>query len=192
MKGKRIILLVLVMIFAIVWTACSGSSTSSGGSYEYNDYSTNDETEIDTSTTDETENSYISTDISVDETKASLKTGLYTFYNVAEGLYLTYADRTLVLGGTPVTWNVKETGVTGSYVFAGDVNLLLDIDNAYVHEGTTVKLWDKTSYMTQTWNVVENGDSTYSICSNADANYSLGFENGNLQFLHGCASHAYS
>ncbi len=109
--------------------------------------------------------------------KQQLTSGTYTFYNAADYKYLSFSDRQLKLDVSIVNWKLRPAK-NGFYVYSCSNDLLLDIDNAYVANGTTVKLWENTGYNTQIWKVVANSDNTYSFISSADENYCLGFSNG--------------
>ncbi|MBR5315306.1 MAG: RICIN domain-containing protein [Firmicutes bacterium] len=116
--------------------------------------------------------------LSMKKTTATLSPGVYTFRNSKTGTYLSYKDRTLKLSKTAKKWHLKDVGDKTNYVYALNTELLLDIDNAYVAEGTTIKLWDRTGYNVQQWKVVKNSNGTYSFISAANSNYCLGFKNG--------------
>ena len=105
--------------------------------------------------------------------------GIYTFYNKETGCYLSHDGNSLILSSTPSYWDLKSVGKNGFNVYAYDTTVLLDIDNAYVAEGTTVKLWDNTGYDVQVWNVNGNANGTYSLLYSGDNQYCLGFDNGN-------------
>ena len=70
----------------------------------------------------------------------TMRQGVYTFYNTNTGKYLSYNGNTLTLSNTAAHWDLKETG-NAFYVYANNSDLLLDIHNAYVAPGTTVKIW---------------------------------------------------
>jgi hypothetical protein len=71
-------------------------------------------------------------------------------------------------------WELQETA-RGYYVCANESELLLDIDNAHVVQGTTVKLWTETGYDVQIWNVSANPNGTVSFLYCGDHRYCLGF-----------------
>lgn len=103
--------------------------------------------------------------------------GVYTFYNQATGCYLACAGNTLALSPAPFDFCVS--GDSGDfYVCAQGTDLLLDIDNAYIAEGTTVKAWPLTGYRAQVWNIRENNNGTYSFLASENNAYCLGFEAG--------------
>lgn len=109
--------------------------------------------------------------------------GIYTFYNQAAQRYLSCSGRTLTLSDAPFFWNIKRSGKNGFYVYANNTDLLLDIDNALVCSGNTVKVWQHTGHHVQLWSITENPNGSYSILHSADPRYCLGFngENGVLQ-----------
>ncbi len=112
-----------------------------------------------------------------------MQPGIYTFYNQAAHRYLSCSDRTLTLRKDPFFWHIKRSGKNGFYVYAHNTDLLLDIDNAWVHTGNTVKVWQHTGYDVQIWSIGENPNGSYSILHSADPRYCLGFigENAVLQ-----------
>lgn len=107
----------------------------------------------------------------------SINKGTYTFCNKRENKYLSYSNKTLTLSDTPVNWKL-EHAASGFYVYADGTELLLDIDNAYLASGNTIKIWERTGYSVQMWRVVVNTNGTCSFISCADEQYCLGFENG--------------
>lgn len=102
--------------------------------------------------------------------------GTYTFYNRAAGRYLSRSDRTLVLSAKPLHWTLKPSGKNGHYIYAHNTTLLLDIHNAWVTAGNTVKIWEYTGYDAQIWTVARNPSGSYSILHSADPRYCLGFD----------------
>ena len=76
-------------------------------------------------------------------------------------------------------WILKPSGKNGFYIYAHDSELLLDIHNAWVCAGNTVKVWQHTGYDVQLWTVTENPNGTFSILHSADSRYCLGFEGEN-------------
>lgn len=109
----------------------------------------------------------------------SVDAGVYTLVNEKYQRYLAWSDRTVMLSSTPHHWNFHDTGLNGFHVFAGTSELLLDIDNAYVAVGTTIKLWESTGYDVQVWHIKPNSNGTYSILYSGDNRYCLGIQNGN-------------
>lgn len=107
----------------------------------------------------------------------NINKGTYTFKNKQENKYLSFKDRTLILSDTSANWILEHAG-TGFYVYADGTELLLDIDNAYMASGTTIKIWENTGYRVQMWKVVSNPNGTCSFISCEDEKYCLGFENG--------------
>lgn len=172
MKLKKAILLLIIMLVSLAGTACGGSYTDSGYTYVETEYS-------DTVDRASDYDGMADSVIVETETVNTLSSGVYAFYNAAENCYLSYNDRTLVLSTESASWEVKASGYGGFYIYGGSTNMLLDIDNAYINEGTAVKLWENTGYNTQTWCILDNGDDTYWIGSAVDGDYCLGFENGN-------------
>jgi hypothetical protein len=107
-----------------------------------------------------------------------MESGTYTFFSKAAGRYLSHSDRTLILHSNPLRWTLKSSGKNGFYVYAQDTSLLLDIHNAWVTSGNTVKLWEHTGYDVQIWSVAKNPNGTHSILHSADPRYCLGFDSG--------------
>ena len=108
-----------------------------------------------------------------------MQAGTYTYYNKTARRYLSRRDRNLVLSGTPLPWTLKPSGKNGFYIYAHNSDLLLDIHNAWVCAGNTVKVWQHTGYDVQIWTVSENPNGTFSILHSADSRYCLGFEGEN-------------
>jgi hypothetical protein len=113
-----------------------------------------------------------------------VRSGIYTFCNEKLHRYLSCQGRKLILSPVPFSWHLKETGGEGFHVYAQDTDLLLDIDNAWVTAGNTIKVWELTGYDVQIWTVAENQNGTYSFLHTADPRYCLGFdgEKAVLQF----------
>ena len=109
---------------------------------------------------------------------------MYTLYNEATKTYLSFEDRTLVLSKTPTNWRFVVELNDVFRIFAGDSDLMLDIDNAIVKEGTTVKIWTRTQYDVQLWNAIKNKNGTYSIVYSIDNTFCLGFNNGKAELQH--------
>ena len=107
----------------------------------------------------------------------ALSAGDYTFFNAADFKYLSFSDRQLIKGNSITKWKLR-TADNGLYVYTCTNDLLLDIDNAYVASGTTVKLWENTGYNTQIWKIQANANGTYSFLSSVNEKYCLGFDNG--------------
>lgn len=103
---------------------------------------------------------------------------VYAFYNKATGKYLSRQDRTLTLEAQPTPWLLRSSGMGDFYVYAYGSELMLDIHNAWVTEGNTVKLWEKSGYNVQLWTVSKNPNGTYSFLHTADKRYCLGFQGG--------------
>ncbi|MBR2880571.1 MAG: RICIN domain-containing protein [Oscillospiraceae bacterium] len=110
-----------------------------------------------------------------------LQAGTYAFLNRETGLYLSYRDGSLILSDSPANWILKEFSNQVFYVYAHDTDLLLDIDNAHVVPGKTIKLWTLTGYDVQRWCVEGNTNGTYSILYSGDNQFCLGFEGENAQ-----------
>ena len=116
-----------------------------------------------------------------DEIQTLAKEGVYTLYNVKTKCYLAFNDRTLVLSKSPVNWTFSQEYDDVFRIIAEDSDLMLDIDNARVVEGTTIKLWTKTKYDVQLWRAIKNNNGTYSIVYSADNTFCLGFDGGNAK-----------
>ncbi len=112
-----------------------------------------------------------------------MQPGIYTFYSAAAGRYLSCSGRSLRLSAKPLLWQVKHSGKNGFYVYAHNTELLLDIHNAWVTSGNTVKVWTHTGYDVQLWHMEKNPNGSYTILHSADPRYCLGFcgENAVLQ-----------
>lgn len=104
---------------------------------------------------------------------------IYTFYNEASGCYLSYQGNRLLLRNVPSKWVLKDAAGKGFHIYADHSDFLLDIDNAYVAEGTAIKLWGYTGYDVQVWKLSRNGNGTWSILYSGNPQYCLGFRNGN-------------
>ena len=119
-----------------------------------------------------------------DEIQTLAKEGVYTLYNEKTKCYLAFNDRTLVLSKSPVYWTFSQEYDDVFRIIAEDSDLMLDIDNARVVEGTTIKLWTKTKYDVQLWRAIKNNNGTYSIVYSADNTFCLGFDRGNAKLQH--------
>lgn len=108
-----------------------------------------------------------------------LDSGIYTFYNEETKSYLSYKENNLILSATPSNWWINKVRKEDFYVYAQDTELVLDIDNAWVKEGTSVKLWNLTGYDVQIWNIIQNENGTHTIAYSGDNQYCLGFDNKN-------------
>ena len=117
-----------------------------------------------------------------------MQPGTYTFYSKAACRYLSCGNRKLILSSAPLPWTLKNAGENEYYVYAHNTDLLLDIDNAWVRAGNTVKIWQYTGYNVQIWTVAENPNGSCSILHSADQRYCLGFdgENAVLQIRDRC------
>ncbi len=104
--------------------------------------------------------------------------GVYTFIHQATGSYLAWQDTALTLSPEPQPWTLRQAGSDAFHLTAGDTGLLLDIDNAYVAEGSAVKLWEPTGYDVQIWRVRPNSNGTFSILYSGDERFCLGFADG--------------
>ncbi len=101
--------------------------------------------------------------------------GTYHFSNKQDPRYLSYANSELMLSDTTVTWKVERASV-GFYIYAGDNDLVFDIDNALVTNGNKVKLWEVNGYDVQKWKIVTNDNGTYTFLSCANEDYCLGLD----------------
>ena len=108
-----------------------------------------------------------------------LESGIYTFYNVSAEKYLSYREKQLVLGNQAAEWSVEVGTNEDFYLYAGDTGLLMDIDNAVMVEGTTVKIWSFTGYDVQRWKIKENSNGTYTFLSSPNPDFCLGFQGKN-------------
>ncbi len=107
--------------------------------------------------------------------------GVCAFYNKENDCYLACEGRKLILSKLPYKWTLKPTYKNGFNICARDTGLLLDIDNAYVKEGTTIKVWPETGYDVQVWNIKRNFNGTFSILYSGDNRYCLGFSGNAAQ-----------
>lgn len=103
--------------------------------------------------------------------------GTYHFSNKQDTRYLSYSNGELMMSDTPATWKVERASV-GFYIYAGDNDLVFDIDNALVTSGNKVKLWEVNGYDVQKWKIVTNSNGTYTFLSCANENYCLGLVGG--------------
>lgn len=108
-----------------------------------------------------------------------LESGIYTFYNEHADKYLSYREKQLVLGNQAAEWCVDVGTDEDFYLYAGDTGLLMDIDNAVIAEGTTIKIWNFTGYDVQRWKIKENSNGTYAFLSSPNSDYCLGFQGEN-------------
>ena len=104
--------------------------------------------------------------------------GVYTFYNEEANCYLSCEGKILILNETPHKWTLKQVEKKGFNICAQDTSLLLDIDNAHITVGTTIKVWKRTGYDVQIWNINRNTNGTYSILYSGNDRYCLGFDDG--------------
>lgn len=107
---------------------------------------------------------------------SDIKTGIYVFYNKALGGYLSYSGQVLTIGSTPTRWKLSRIGKRFLIHPEGSFSLI-DIDNAYVAEGTAVKVWQYTGHDAQVWEICENANRTVSFLSAMNTGYCLGFKN---------------
>ena len=108
-----------------------------------------------------------------------MQPGTDTFFSKRTGRYLSCSGRKLVLSHNPFPWVLKESGRNGFYVNAQNTKLLLDIDNAWVASGNTVKVWEYTGYPVQLWTIAANENGTCSFLHSADPRFCLGFDGEN-------------
>lgn len=101
--------------------------------------------------------------------------GIYAFYSPDFNCYLACSGNTLVLSTEPHFWELMPSG-SGCYVYSQGTDLLLDIDNAYVAQGTVIKTWQNTGYPTQVWSIAGNADGTYSILCSTDPSFALSMD----------------
>lgn len=108
----------------------------------------------------------------------NLASGVYTFRLCGTNEYLRAEGNKVTAGGAPYPWVVKPCDRKYCFIYADASPLLLDIDNAYIAEGTTVKAWPLTGFLAQSWSICENGDGTYSFLASENADLCLGFSGG--------------
>lgn len=99
--------------------------------------------------------------------------GMYSFCNLGTGTYLSCQDKELILSKSAFPWTIRRADENRFYICARDSELILDIDNAYVAEGTRIKLQYLTGYDVQIWCILKNGNGTYSIVYSGDNRYCL-------------------
>ena len=116
-------------------------------------------------------------------TPSAATEGVYTFYNKTLGYYLSYNGNTLTLSNSPAKWKLTPYANNAFYVYANGTNLLFDIDNAVVRDGTTIKLWERTGYNVQMWYVSPNTNGTFSFLSYANDNFCLGYNYANGKII---------
>lgn len=109
--------------------------------------------------------------------QTTLPIGVYTFRNAGENKYLLFNERQLKLDDNATLWKLRPAN-GGVYVYCCSNELLLDIDNAYVASGTTIKIWENTGYETQIWKLISNQNGSYSFVSAVNESYCLGFLDG--------------
>ena len=112
------------------------------------------------------------------KTAEDITPGIYVFYNEEKNAYLSAEGRKLILSETPQNWVIKENCNKKFHIYAENTELLLDIDNAFINEGTEIKIWEFTGYDVQTWNIEANNNSAYSVLCGADNSFCLGFGEG--------------
>ena len=127
-----------------------------------------------------TENNYVppEKESTVSNVPEKISEGIYAIYNEEKNAYLSFEERKLKLSENPQNWEIKASGEKGFYIYAENTELLFDIDNAFVYEGTEIKIWELTGYETQIWNISENEDSTFSFLCSTDISFCLGFGEG--------------
>lgn len=185
---KKVIGLCLIMMVAMFCVACgsdSGKGNEKSDNYESDVENSDDDVDKendqegdDADKNDDKEDENDNDDVNKedDDEIAPVESGIYTFYNKEKACYLSYNERSLVLSKEPAYWELDSVGKKGFNIYAYDTTVLLDIDNAYVAEGTTIKLWDNTGYDVQVWNVNGNRNGTYSVLYSGDNQYCLGFD----------------
>ena len=104
--------------------------------------------------------------------------GEYYFYNESANAYLSCNNDILTLSSTPHKWSLEETNENDFYICAENTSLVLDIDNAIVANGTQIKVWPKTGYDVQIWNICKTSSGKYSILYSGNNSFCLGLENG--------------
>ena len=109
---------------------------------------------------------------------ASENIGMYSFYNMYAGLFLSYHEKNLILSAKAFPWTFRQMDENRYYICAGESGLIFDIENACVSEGTTVKLQYLTGYDVQIWSLLKNVNGTYSVVYSGDNRYCLGYDRG--------------
>lgn len=108
----------------------------------------------------------------------NLASGAYAFRLDGTNEYLSARGNTITTGDTPFAWVVKPCDRKYCFIYADASPLLMDIDNAYIAEDTTVKIWPLTGYMAQEWLICQNRDGTYSFLASENTDLCLGFHKG--------------
>lgn len=171
MKFIKNTLCVLIVVVIFGLTACSSGTSGSFSrpSFSFNNSKFNDSSNVSNS----------SITVSTEDNKlAPLSTGAYSFYNARDFKYLSFNDRKVTTDTFVSAWKLVKAD-NGFYVYTCTTELLLDIDNAVVSSGTTIKLWENTGYKTQIWKITPNNNGTYSFLSSVNESYCLAFDNGN-------------
>ena len=158
---KKLMLAVWGIVLAISCAACGSDSSS--------DYHADGGSEI---------IGNISEEMEIANYPDLMVEGIYTFYNESMGGYLSFEENKVIISDVPSNWILKQYVGTAFYVYANETELLLDIDNAVVADGTTIKLWQDTGYDVQKWYLEGNKNGTYSFLSVANMDYCLGMNNG--------------
>ena len=110
------------------------------------------------------------------ESEVLFEPGIYTFYNEHADKYLSYRDKQLILSDKKAEWSI-ETGIEEDfYVYAGDTGLLMDIDNAVMQHGTSIKIWSFTGHDAQRWKIPKNDNGTYTFLSSLDSRFCMAFQ----------------
>ena len=161
---------IIIALFNLVGCSNNDSTQKTVSSTEIYDNSTDIEVNANYEVESETEETIITN---------LVDPGIYTFYNEETQSYLSYEENNLVLSETPSNWWLNKVREEDFHVYAKDTELVLDIDNAWVREGTTVKLWNLTGYDVQLWNIIQNENGTYTIAYSGDNQYCLGFADKN-------------
>lgn len=160
---KKFALIISFILFLTTCVGCAGTPNVNETISSDYVYSSNISTVDDANTTN------------TNKTTTVTDGGIYTFYSKTNNKYLSFNGNNLVLSDNACKWQFKYVQNNGYNVYAYETDLMFDIDNAYVAQGTTVKLWQLTGYDVQIWNVSKNANGTFTFLYNGNHSYCLGF-----------------
>ena len=177
---KGIIIFLVLLIISIVIASMGEDGSSSTASYEQN---SENNTSYSFLSSGKSENTLISNS-KEQSTVSNIKTqpvkmGIYTFKNQKDGKYLSFNQKSLILESTPKNWELKLKSNNNFQIYGEKSINLIDVDNAYIADGTKIKMWQNTGYDAQLWQIAENNNGTYSILCALDNSYCLEFKGGN-------------
>ena len=178
MKKGIIIILALIIGFVII-VSMGDDGSSSTTSYGQDDKNYTTSYLLSSNKTEDNLTSSSKEQSAVNSTKTQpVKMGIYTFKNKKDGQYLSFSKNSLTLESTPKKWELKLKSNNNFQIYGDKSTNLIDVDNAYIASGTTIKMWQNTGYDTQLWKIAQNNNGTYSILCASDESYCLEFKNG--------------